>query len=194
MRHLDVWIQAIGYAGLFAIVFVETGLFFGFFLPGDTLLLTAGILAQRGHFDIEVLVPLLIIAAITGDATGYAIGRRAGPLLFVRDDALLFRRRHLERAREFFDRHGGKAIVLARFVPIVRTFAPPAAGAAGMAYGRFTLWNVSGGVLWVGSMAGAGYVLGNTIPNLDLLLIAVVFVVSVAPIAWHWWRERAGRG
>ena len=188
-----MWIQAIGYAGLFVVVFVETGLFFGFFLPGDTLLLTVGILAQRGHFDLEVVVPLLIIAAITGDATGYAIGRRAGPLLFARDDARFFRRRHLERAREFFDRHGGKAIVLARFLAIVRTFAPPAAGAAGMAYGWFTVWNISGGVLWVVSMVGTGYLLGNTIPNLDLVLIAVVLVVSVAPVAWHWWRERARR-
>lgn len=185
--------MTIGYLGLFAIIFVETGLFFGFFLPGDTLLLTAGILAQRGHFDVWILVPLLVIAAISGDATGYAIGRRAGPMLFARDDARFFRRAHLLRARAFFERHGGKAIVLARFMAIVRTFAPAAAGAAGMSYGRFSAWNVLGGVAWVVSMVGIGYTVGNAVPNLDVVLIAVIFVVSIIPIGVHWWRERRTR-
>jgi membrane-associated protein len=189
-RHLDTWIQAIGYVGLFIVVFVETGLFLGFFLPGDTLLLTAGILAERGHFEVWILIPLLIVAAVAGDAAGYAVGRRAGPMLFVREDARFFRKRHLERAHEFFERHGGKAIFLARFMAIVRTFAPPAAGAAGMPYRRFSLWNAAGGVAWITSMVGLGYTVGNAVPGLDLVLIAVVFLISIVPFAVHQLRER----
>jgi membrane-associated protein len=192
-HQLDTWIQTLGYVGLFIVIFVETGLFLGFFLPGDTLLLTAGLLAERGHFDIRILIPLLIVAAVTGDATGYAIGRRAGPMLFVREDARFFRRRYLVRAHEFFERHGGKAIFLARFLAILRTFAPVAAGAAGMPYRRFSIWNIAGGVAWIVSMVGLGYTVGNALPGLDLLLIVVVFLVSIVPFLIHQLQERRRR-
>lgn len=187
---IESLILTVGYVGLFAIVFSETGLFVGFFLPGDTLLTTAGILAQRGQLDLAILIPLLIVAAISGDAVGYNIGRRAGPALFKRENARLFRRRYLENARDFFRRHGGKAIVLARFIGIVRTFVPPAAGAAGMPSVSFTLFNVLGGALWVVSMLSVGYFVGNALPNLDLVLIGVIFLISVIPLAVHLWRDR----
>ncbi|MBM4416401.1 MAG: DedA family protein [Chloroflexi bacterium] len=182
-----------GYIGLFSIVFAETGLLVGFLLPGDSLLIAAGLLAQRGHFVLELLIPLLIVAAITGDATGYAIGRSAGPRLFAREDARFFRRRHLDRARVFYERHGGQTIVLARFMAIIRTFAPTIAGAAGMSYSRFTFYNVTGGIAWVGSMTLVGFYLGEAVPNLDAVLFLVVGAViaaSLAPAAWHLWRER----
>lgn len=182
-----------GYVGLFIIVFAETGLLIGFFLPGDSLLIAAGLLAQRDHFSLVILIPLLIVAAVTGDATGYAIGRQAGPRLFAREDARFFRRKHLDRARSFYERHGGKTIVLARFLAIIRTFAPTTAGAAGMTYPRFTLYNVTGGVAWVASMTLLGYFLGEAVPNLDAALFVVVGIViaaSLAPAGWHLWRER----
>ena len=190
---LESLIQAVGYAGLFLIVFAETGLFVGFFLPGDSLLLTAGILAQRGQLELAILIPLLIVAAVVGDATGYLIGRRAGPRLFAREDARFFRRRHLLRARDFFERHGGKTIILARFMAIVRSFAPATAGAVGMPYARFTAYNVIGGVAWVVSMLLLGYTAGDALPNLDLVLIAVVIVLSLIPAGLHLWRERRPR-
>jgi membrane-associated protein len=190
---LEQLILAVGYAGLFAIVFAETGLFFGFFLPGDSLLLTAGLLAERGHFAIAVLIPLLFIAAVAGDATGYVIGRRTGPRLFAREDARFFKRDHLERARHFYNRHGGKTIVIARFLAIIRTFAPSVAGAVGMPYRTFTFYNVFGGALWVASMILLGYFLGTAVPNLDavfLLVLALVVVISLLPAALHLRRSR----
>jgi membrane-associated protein len=190
---LEALIRTVGLLGLFAIVFAETGLFFGFFLPGDSLLVTAGLLAQRGQFDLPTLIVVLIIAAVTGDAVGYTIGRRAGSRLFQREDSRFFKRRHLERAEAFYERHGGKTIVLARFMPFVRTFAPSVAGAAGMPYPRFALYNVVGGVAWVISMTLLGYLLGEAAPNVDVLLLpilAVIVLISVAPPALHLWRER----
>lgn len=190
---LEALIRTVGYAGLFAIVFAETGLLIGFFLPGDSLLITAGLLAQRGHLDVVTLLVLLTIAAIAGDATGFFIGRQAGPRLFVRDDARFFRREYLERARAFFDRHGGKAIILARFMAVLRTFVPTVAGAAGLDYRRFTLFNVVGGVLWTVSMIGMGYTVGNAIPGLDLVIIAIVVALSLVPVGLHLWQDRRGR-
>lgn len=190
---LEALIRTVGYAGLFAIVFAETGLLIGFFLPGDSLLITAGLLAQRGHLDVVTLLVLLTIAAIAGDATGFFIGRQAGPRLFVRDDARFFRREYLERAHAFFDRHGGKAIILARFMAVLRTFVPTVAGAAGLDYGRFTLFNVVGGVLWTVSMIGMGYTVGNAIPGLDLVIIAIVVALSLVPVGLHLWQDRRGR-
>ena len=190
---LESLVITVGYVGLVIIVFAETGLLLGFFLPGDTLLITTGMLAQRGHFDIWVLIPLLILAAVAGDATGYQIGRRAGPMLFRRDESRFFRRRHLERAKAFYDRHGGKTIVLARFFAIVRTFAPTVAGAAEMPYRRFALFNVTGGVLWITSMLAAGYVFGSAASSLEMFFAGVLvffFVVSIAPALWHLWRRR----
>jgi membrane-associated protein len=190
-------VEAAGYAGLFAIVFAETGLLVGFFLPGDSLLMTVGLVASRGHLSIAVLLPLLIVAALTGDATGYAIGRQAGPRLFIREDSRFFRRERLLQAKAFYDRHGGKTIVLARFLAFVRTFAPPVAGAVGMPYARFTLYNVIGGVTWVATMLLLGYWLGEAVDRLPVnpelafvVVIGVIVAVSVAPAAWHLWRER----
>lgn len=193
---LEAVVITVGYVGLFIIVFAETGLLVGFFLPGDTLLITTGMVAQRGHFDIWVVIPLLIlaaIAAIAGDATGYQIGRRAGPMLFRRDESRFFRRRHLDRARVFYDRHGGKTIVVARFFAIVRTFAPTVAGAAEMPYRRFAFYNISGGVLWITSMLAAGYIFGSAASSLEMFfagVLAFFLIVSAAPALWHLWRRR----
>src|ERR671915_1768137 len=156
-----------GYVGLTAIIFVETGLLVGFFLPGDSLLVTAGLLSAQPQFGLNVylLGVILSIAAIAGDSLGYAIGRATGPRIFTREDSLLFNKRHLYRAQDFYERHGGKTIVIARFVPIIRTFAPVVAGVGEMQYRRFIFYNVAGGIGWVVSMTWAGYFLGQAIPN-----------------------------
>jgi len=187
-------IEAVGYTGLFAIVFAETGLLLGFFLPGDTLLITAGLIAQRGKLEIWWLIPLLFAAAVVGDAVGYQIGRKTGPLLFKREDSRLFKRRHLERAEEFYEKHGGKTIVIARFLAVIRTFAPTVAGAARMPYQRFALYNVVGALGWVASMLWVGYFFGTRVGDklelFFLVLAGFTVVVSTAPGAWHIWRQR----
>lgn len=178
-------IQWGGYAILVAIVFTETGLLVGLFLPGDSLLVTAGLVASAGALNIWWLNLLLIAAAIVGDSTGYAIGYRVGPRIFVREKSLLFNPQHLVRTQEFYERHGGKTIVLARFVPIIRTFAPVVAGVGRMVYGRFFFYNVFGGVGWVVSMTWAGYLLGRSIPNIEQythLVVLVVIGLSVLPL------------
>ncbi len=193
LRDLEGLIRTVGYIGLFAIIFAETGLFIGFLLPGDSLLITAGLIAQRGELDIVTLIIVLLVAAISGDATGYWIGYRAGARLFQREDSRFFKKKHLERAEEFYEKHGGKTIVLARFVPFVRTFAPSVAGAARMPYKTFAFYNVVGGVIWVLSMTLAGYVVGQAIPNVDLLLLPIiggVVLISLLPPLYHVWRER----
>jgi membrane-associated protein len=194
MPDLEHIIITVGYIGLFAIVFAETGLLAGFFLPGDTLLLTTGVLAERGHFSLWILIPLLIVAAVSGDATGYHIGKGFGPRLFQREDGRFFRKRHLVRAKEFYDKHGGKTIVIARFLAIVRTFAPTVAGAVEMPYHRFFAFNVIGGVFWVVSVLTLGYFVGSAVPNLDAVFFAIVFVLLVASILpgyIHLRKERA---
>src|SRR5690349_21813212 len=153
-----------GLAALTAIVFVETGLLVGFFLPGDSLLVTAGIFAARGDLDISTLNICLSIAAVVGDSVGYSIGRRTGPKIFKRENSLLFRRKHLLAAQEFYEKHGGFTIVVARFIPIIRTFAPVVAGVAGMHYRRFISYNIWGGTLWVLFTTLAGYFLGRFFP------------------------------
>ena len=178
-----------GYTVLFVLVFAESGLFVGFMLPGDSLLIAAGVVAQRGHLDLKILIPLLIIAAVTGDATGYTIGRQAGPVLFSRDDARFFKRRYMEEARSFFDRHGGKAITLSRFMAIVRSFVPSVAGAVGMSYVKYTAYNVMGGVLWVISMTLVGYFIGEAAAKFEYVLIVVVVALSFIPIG-HFIREQ----
>jgi membrane-associated protein len=173
-----------GYVGLAAIVFAETGLMVGFFLPGDSLLVTAGVFAARGDLDIVVLNVLLIVMAITGDATGYAIGYRLGPALFRRPKSRLFDPKHLIRAQLFYEQHGGKTIVIARFVPILRTFAPVVAGIGKMSYRRFLTFNVFGGIGWVTSMTLLGYGLGRAIPDIDKYIEVVILLViflSVLP-------------
>jgi membrane-associated protein len=185
-----------GYVALTAIVFTETGLLVGFFLPGDSLLITAGLVAAAGGLDIWLLNGLLMAAAIMGDSVGYAIGYRAGPRIFTREDSRWFNRMHLVRTREFYERHGGKTIVLARFIPIIRTFAPVVAGVGRMEYRRFLAYNVLGGIGWVASLTWAGYLLGRSIPDIGRyihIVIAIVVILSVIPIGVEWWRARARR-
>jgi membrane-associated protein len=174
MPDFKAWIVLLGYPGMAAAIFAETGLLVGFFLPGDTLLLTAGFLAERGAVSIWVLWPLLSVAAIAGDTTGYWIGRRAGPELFQREDGRFFKKSRLRRAERFFDKHGGKTIFLARFIGYVRTFAPTVAGAAGMRYVPFLIYNVVGGVTWVISLLLIGYFLAGRIEHLDTYLAILV--------------------
>ncbi len=183
-------INTFGYLGLVAIVFAESGLFFGLFLPlpGDTLLLSAGLLAARGKLDLWVLLMILPLAAVAGDTVGYWFGRKTGHWLFRRECSRFFRRKHLEAARAFYARHGGKTIFVARFVPVIRTFAPIVAGAADMHYGHFVFFNVAGGVVWAMGMTAAGYFLGQSVPNLDqyiLIGVLAVFVISALAAAVH---------
>jgi len=188
MFDLIPLIKAAGYLGLFAIVFAESGLFIGFFLPGDSLLFTAGFLASQGFLNIWLLAPLTFIAAILGDNFGYAFGRRVGPALFTRKDSILFHKDHLERARVFFEAHGAKTLVFARFLPIIRTFAPILAGVGKMHYKTFFFYNVFGAVLWALGMTWLGYFLGNLIPNIDKYLIPIILaiiIVSTLPTAIH---------
>jgi membrane-associated protein len=173
-----------GLYGMVFIIFAETGLMVGFFLPGDSLLVTAGLFAARGDLNIATLIPSLIVAAILGNTTGYWIGNRAGKALYSRPDSLLFRRQHLIRTHEFYERHGGKTIVLAQFMPIVRTFAPVVAGAAGMSYTRFIAFNVVGAIIWITSMSLTGYYLGRIVPNIESrihIVIAIVIFLSLLP-------------
>jgi membrane-associated protein len=190
---------------LIAIIFAETGLLIGFFLPGDSLLVTAGLLVASGKFDVSIWLLLIVLslAAIVGDAVGYMIGRKLGQRLYAREDSRLFKRAHLMKAHEFYERYGGKTIVIARFVPIVRTFAPTVAGAADMSYRKFATYNVVGGVLWIWSMLLGGYslprvfsiVLGREISPDELssylhYIIVVVVFLSLLPPVIEWWRER----
>jgi membrane-associated protein len=193
---LDDLIRWGGYFVLVAIVFTETGLLVGFFLPGDSLLITAGLVAATGALNIWWLNALLIVAAVVGDSMGYAIGWRIGPRLFRREKSLLFNPKHVERTRQFYARHGAKTIVIARFVPIVRTFAPVVAGVGQMEYRRFVAYNVIGGVGWVTSMTWAGYLLGRAIPNIGdhiHVVVAIVIVLSLIPIALEILKERKRR-
>jgi membrane-associated protein len=189
-------VRIAGLIGLIVIVFAETGLLIGFFLPGDSLLITAGIFAARGDLDIVALLACLIPAAIIGDATGYWIGHRAGIALYSRPDSFFFRREHLRITHDFYERHGGKTIVIARFLPILRTFAPVVAGVAEMGYRQFATYNVIGGIVWVGSMTLSGYALGSMVPNLDErihIVVAVVIAVSLIPPVWAWGKAWWGR-
>ena len=184
-----------GYVGLTAIIFAETGLLVGFFLPGDSLLVTAGLLASQPRFGLNpwLLGLLLTAASIIGNAVGYAIGRLSGPRLFTREESLLFKPRYLRQAHDFYERHGGKTIIIARFMPIVRTFVPVVAGAAKMDQRRYTLYNVVGGVLWIWSMILTGYFLGRYIPGIDRHIekvIVVVIVLSLMPGAYHWFKAQ----
>jgi membrane-associated protein len=182
-----------GLIGLILIVFAETGLMVGFFLPGDSLLVTAGIFAARGDLNIWTLNISLILAAIVGDALGYWIGYRTGKALYSRPNSFFFRREHLIKTHEFYEKHGGQTIIIARFMPVVRTFAPVVAGAAEMTYRQFAVYNVVGAVLWVTSMTFAGFFLGKVVPNIDkhleILVIGIIFV-SLLPAIIAWLRAR----
>jgi membrane-associated protein len=189
------------YFGLIFIVFAETGLAVGFFLPGDSLLVVAGLFAAAGKLNLAILLSTLFVAAVVGDAVGYYTGARLGPRLFKRQKSLLFRPSHLQKAHAFYEKYGGKTIIIARFVPIIRTFAPIVAGAADMPYRRFVVFNVLGGLLWVSSMILSGYFLGNILKsrfgiNLDEHIEWVVIIVvalSLMPPLIEYLRSRRER-
>jgi len=190
------YVVAGGYLLMTVIVFVETGLLIGFCLPGDSLLVTAGLFAARGELDIVKINAFLIPAAILGDTLGYWIGYHSGPRLFKREKSWLFNPEHLRSAQGFYDRHGGKTIILARFMPIVRTFAPVVAGMGRMDYRKFLFYNVFGGVGWVFGISMAGYALGRRFPDamkhLEVIIIIVV-LVSIAPMVLHYLWKRVKR-
>lgn len=187
-------IQLGGLLMICTIIFVETGLFVGFFLPGDSLLVTAGIFAASGDLNVLTVLIGASACAVAGDQLGYLIGRRAGQALYNRPDSRFFKRKHLERAHTFYEKHGAKTIVLARFVPIIRTFAPAVAGAAEMQYRRFVFYNVFGGVLWVFSTVLLGFFLGRAVPDIERhihIVIAVVIILSTLPGVIEVYRSRA---
>lgn len=201
---LEHIIQTVGYIGLFAIVFAESGLFFGFFLPGDSLLLTAGLLASRTDpatgqpiLSILLLLAMLPVAAILGDNVGYWFGNKTGPRIFNRENSRFFKRKNLLAAKAFYDKHGGKTIVLARFMPFIRTFAPIVAGAVEMPWRRFMFFNFFGGLLWAVGVTLVGFGLGKaaadvapeTVDKYFLILIGAVIFVSALPAMIHVWRE-----
>ena len=194
LHDLPALVQLAGYVGLVAIIFVETGFFFGFFLPGDSLLVTAGLLIATGlDMNVYLLGLLLNAAAVAGDALNYWVGRITGPKIFVREESFFFKRKHVERAHEFYVKHGAKTIVIARFMPIIRTFAPLVAGVARMDYRIFALYNVIGGTAWIWSLLFPGYFLGRYVPGIDKyieLVIIVVIFLSILPGIIAWWRER----
>ena len=192
-------IEAFGVIGLFLIVFAESGLFFGFFLPGDSLLFVAGLLNSQGVISLPLPLLLLglFVAAVAGDQVGYSFGRITGPPLFRRPDSRLFKRQHLERAHAYFEEHGSKTIVLARFIPIVRTFAPIVAGAAKMPYRTFIVFNVLGGLLWAVGVTLLGYFVGQTIPDAEkwlLPIVGVIIIVSFIPVGLEFLRHRRRSG
>ena len=203
-RHLAEFVATYGvwvYAMLFAIIFAETGLVVTPILPGDSLLFACGALAATGVLNVWVILGLLVTAAILGDAVNYSVGNYAGPRIFSAEDTTSFwhkvlNRDHLRQAHEFFERHGGKAIVLGRFVPIVRTFVPFVAGAGTMTYASFAFYNITGAVIWVGICVGAGYAFGN-VPivqeNFSLVALGIVFV-SVLPVAYEMLQRRRAAG
>ncbi|MEP6769776.1 MAG: VTT domain-containing protein [Acidobacteriota bacterium] len=196
LTDVETLVRVGGLTAMTLIVFAETGLLVGFFLPGDSLLVTAGVFAATGHLNIWLLMGVLVAAAILGDTVGYWIGRRTGPALFTRPKSFLFNPDHLRRAHDFYEKHGGKTIILARFMPIVRTFAPVVAGMAAMNYRRFVSFNVIGGFLWVVSMSLIGYFLGQFAwvrKNIEIVILLVVFL-SILPgivaFAREWLKNR----
>ena len=194
VRDVNALIAWGGYVGLTAIIFAETGLLIGFFLPGDSLLVTAGLLAAtKGLFNVYTLGLLLTVASVVGNTVGYAIGKAAGPRLFTKEDSLLFNKKHLYRAHEFYEKYGGMTVILARFMPIVRTFVPVVAGMAQMGYRRYTLFNLIGGIGWIWSMLFIGYFLGRYIPGVDRhieTVIVLVILISLLPGIIGWMRTR----
>jgi membrane-associated protein len=198
LRDLPALVQWAGYLGLTAIIFTETGLFFGFFLPGDSLLVTAGLLASQGFaLDVYKLGLLLNVAAVVGDNTNYWVGRLTGPRIFNRNESFFFHRKHVDRAHAFYEKHGPKTVVLARFMPIIRTLAPLVAGVAQMNYRVFLTFSILGGTAWIWSMLFIGYFLGQYVPGIDkhieLVIIGVIFL-SILPGIIAWQRERRAGG
>ncbi|MEK7604986.1 MAG: VTT domain-containing protein [Patescibacteria group bacterium] len=188
--------QLIALIALFGIVFAETGLLIGFFLPGDSLLFTAGILSSQGYLNIFFLIPVLFVAAVAGDTAGYFFGHRVGRRLFQRKESFLFRKDHLMKAEAFYEKHGGKTIILARFMPVIRTFAPIVAGISQMHYRSFISYNLIGAALWAIGLPLFGYFLGKLIPDIDkylLPIIGLIVIVSVAPPILEVLKSKEGR-
>jgi membrane-associated protein len=186
-------IESIGYLGIFGMTFAESGLFFGFFLPGDSLLFTAGLLASQKVFNIWILLPLITIGAIGGDSVGFWTGKKFGGWLLKQKESLFFQKKHLEMAKRFYDKHGGKTLILARFMPAIRTFAPIVAGMADMRYGSFITYNIAGGLLWSFGMTLLGYFLGSAIPDVDkylLPIIGIIILASIFPAIIHFIKDR----
>jgi membrane-associated protein len=196
LGNLSELVQWAGLFGIAAIIFSETGLLVGVFLPGDSLLVTAGLFAARGYLNVYALVPLLTAAAILGNSLGYFIGKKTGPRIFNRENSIFFNKKHAIRAAAFFEKHGRKTIVLAQFMPIIRTFSPVIAGVGGMDYRTFITFNVLGAVAWIWSMVGIGYFLGRYIPGIDqhieIVIIIVVFL-SILPGIIGSYRGRRAR-
>jgi membrane-associated protein len=198
MFHFDIesLIQSGGILLVAAIVFAESGLLIGFFLPGDTLLLSAGVFAAQGKLPLELLIPAIVVAAVLGDNVGYSIGRRMGKRIFKKKDSLFFHRENVEKAEKFYEEHGGKTIVLARFVPIVRTFAPVVAGVSKMPRKRFMFFNVFGGLFWGAGVTLLGYFVGGKIPDVDKYImptIAAVTILTFGPAFYHLFKEKENR-
>lgn len=189
VRHfldVDFLINTFGYPGLFGIVFAETGLFFGFFFPGDSLLIAAGIFAAKGVLSIPILIPLLFIAATLGNIVGYFFGHKIGKRIFNREDSLLFHKNHVRNAQAFYHKHGGKAIIIARFIPIIRTFAPIVAGMADMHYSTFLIYNLIGSLLWAVGLTFVGFFVGQLIPDKYFEpIILFVILLSISPALYH---------
>lgn len=193
MEYLQGLIIGFGYAGVGSAIFAESGLFFGAFLPGDSLLFTVGLLASQEHFNIAILWAIVVVMAVLGDNVGYMFGKMVGKRIFTKEDSFLFRKSHVMKAQAFYEVHGKKAIVMARFVPIIRTFAPIVAGVAHMEYRTFFAFNVIGGALWGTLLLFSGYFAGQYIPNADHYLewiIVAIILLSVLPIAIEYYRAR----
>lgn len=192
--HFDLenLIRTVGYFGVWLIVFAESGILIGIFFPGDSLLFTSGFLASIGVFNIYLLALGCFVAAVFGDNIGYAFGKKLGPKIFSKEDSFWFHKKHLQRAESFYEKHGGKTIILARFTPIVRTLAPIVAGAGRMNYSTFFFYNIIGGFLWSVGITFLGYVAGKSIPNVDkyiLPILAVIIFVSLLPTFYHLFKE-----
>jgi membrane-associated protein len=196
LSNLTELVQWAGLFGLAAIIFSETGLLIGVFLPGDSLLVTAGLLAARGYLNVYGLAPLLTVAAICGNSVGYFIGRTTGPRIFNRESSIFFNKKHAIRAHEFYEKYGRKTIVLAQFMPIIRTFAPVVAGVGGMKFRTFIAFNIMGAVLWIWSMVAIGYFLGTYIPGIDKhieIVVAIVIFISLLPGLISWYRGKRAK-
>ncbi len=189
-------IKTAGYAGIFGIIFAESGLLVGFFLPGDSLLFTAGFLASQGFLNLSLLMILTFSGAILGDQAGYVLGKKIGYKIFNKENSLFFHKDNLERADKFYKEHGGKALILARFMPVIRTMAPILAGVGKMRYATFLFYNVIGGLLWASGLTYAGYYLGGAIPNIDhylLPIIASIIIISILPSLIHILKNKTHR-
>jgi membrane-associated protein len=191
-----VLVKTFGYIGILSVVFAESGVFLGFFLPGDSLLFTAGLLAGQGVLSIALLIILVPAAAILGDNFGYWFGSKVGQKLYTREDSFFFHKHHIDKTREFYAKYGSKAIVLARFVPIVRTFTPVLAGVGGMPYKIFMKFNILGGLLWSVGVLILGYTLGSIVPDIDKYLLPIVLIIilaSLSPVIYEIVKHRKGK-